>query len=62
MKIEEILKKELNFKTVQATSYRRGGDISSGQTFIVDNDQKVFVKSNSSKNVRLYLTNFIIYL
>ena len=27
MKIEDLLKKELNFKTVKATNYRRGGDI-----------------------------------
>ena len=53
MKIEDLLKKELNFKTVKATNYRRGGDISSGQTFIVDNEQKVFVKSNTGRNAQL---------
>jgi len=53
MKIEDLLKKELNFKTVKATNYRRGGDISSGQTFLADNEQKVFVKSNTGRNAEL---------
>ena len=53
MKIEELLKTRLNFKSVKATNYRRGGDISSGQTYLVDNDQKVFVKSNSGRNAKL---------
>ena len=53
MKLEELLKTRLNFKSVKATNYRRGGDISSGQTYLVDNDQKIFVKSNAGRNAKL---------
>ena len=51
MKLEEFLKKALNVKTVKATSHYGGGCISQGQTFEIDNGQKIFVKQNSDKNV-----------
>ena len=52
MKLEEFLKKSLNFKTVKATSHYGGGCISQGQSFEVDDGKKIFVKQNSDKIVR----------
>ena len=52
MRLEDFLKKNLGFEKVSGTNYRRGGDISQGQSFLVDGYQKIFVKQNSEQVVR----------
>lgn len=61
MKLEELLKKNLNFKTVSSTNYRGGGCISQGQSFDVDEGRKIFVKQNSENIVRhlFFLAEFL---
>ena len=51
MRIEEILKSNLGVKSVQATGYGGGGCISQGQAFILDGNEKVFVKINERAKV-----------
>ena len=51
MRIEEILKSNLGVKSVQATGYGGGGCISEGQAFILDGNEKVFVKINKRAKV-----------
>ena len=53
MKIEEILKKSLGYGVVKPTRHYGGGCISQGQSFEVDNGQKVFVKQNSDRVVSI---------
>ena len=58
MKIEEILKKSLGYGVVKPTRHYGGGCISQGQSFEVDNGQKVFVKQNSGRVVSSILSIF----
>ena len=47
MKLESFLKESLKYQTIKATNHYGGGFISQGQSFVVDNNQKIFVKQNS---------------
>ena len=57
MSLENFLKQNLNFQNVKATNQFGGGCISQGQTFIVDDNKKIFVKQNSEAIVSCSLTN-----
>merc|ERR1712156_145410 len=55
LKMEEFLKKSLNFKTVKGTNQFGFGGISQGQTFVVDDNRKIFVKQNSDSVAKVML-------
>jgi hypothetical protein len=57
MKLTEYLKQSLGYSTIKATGRIRSGDISQGETFIVDNDQQIFVKQNSNAAVSPIVPN-----
>ena len=59
--MEEFLKKSLNFKTVKGTNQFGFGGISQGQTFVVDDNRKIFVKQNSDSVVS-YKYTFLEFL
>ena len=46
--MDHFLKTSLNLQNVQATNQFGGGCISQGQTFIVDDNNKIYVKQNSN--------------
>ena len=46
--MEHFLKTSLNLQNVQATNQFGGGCINQGQTFIVDDNNKIYVKQNSN--------------
>ena len=54
MKLEEYLKEKLNYQNCRGTNHYRSGDISQGRTFVVDNNEKIFVKQNSENIVSFY--------
>ena len=47
LNMEKFLKTSLNLRNVQATNQFGGGCINQGQTFIVDDNNKIYVKQNS---------------
>ena len=51
MKLEEFLKKSLEYSVVKPTRHRGGGCISQGQSYEVDGGQKIYVKQNSARVV-----------
>ena len=57
--MEEFLKKSLNFKTVKGTNQFGFGGISQGQTFVVDDNRKIFVKQNSDSVVSYKYAYFL---
>ena len=57
--MEEFLKKSLNFKAVKGTNQFGFGGISQGQTFVVDDNQKIFVKQNSDPVVSSFFRIFV---
>ena len=48
LNMEKFLKTSLNLRNVQATNQFGGGCINQGQTFIVDDNNKIYVKQNSN--------------
>ena len=46
--MDNFLKTSLNLRNVQATNQFGGGCINQGQTFIVDDNKKIYVKQNSN--------------
>jgi len=53
MRLEEFLKKTLEYSIVKPTRHHGGGCISQGQSYEVDGGQKIFVKQNSSKMAKV---------
>ena len=48
LNMDNFLKTSLNLRNVQATNQFGGGCINQGQTFIVDDNKKIYVKQNSN--------------
>ena len=46
--MDNFLKTSLNLQNVRATNQFGGGCINQGQTFIVDDNKKIYVKQNSN--------------
>ena len=48
LNMDNFLKTSLSLRNVQATNQFSGGCINQGQTFIVDDNNKIYVKQNSN--------------